>query len=618
MKELIEELKLNRVAYLLEIIEKKDFDSKISAYKKLEKIKITKNIGIFLIQNSAKEFGINDNNGGINSSILSLCFKNYYDEYTNEISKIFKYLKPSVQNKVVFFLSTLENESALKLYVDLILKYYKDSDFIPISNLFERPNLYNVLFPKLYKALKFKNPKNNILILVNDYLNYGVVPKEDLNKNKKLISDAIIKVFNEALKYHHNSTFEYLNDDSYRNLRFFLEIATNIEVYVSNQKTKETLKKILRKKDNQLNLFIIDNYIRKSTKIEEKDINKILKDNASRYAFFELLSAYNKLDIIKDKKIDMKKLSESDFYTNFCIYTNYKYEPKNIKFIKKYNINNYDYYAYKFDVIHNYDSNMLSNDLITNYILNAAHLEKYNGEEIVDKYIGISGGYDKNKELSFVTYKHNRLLFEKINNNNYDEIIKNIVNSDFIKIPEEKDKNKEDVEIKSLNKKYENIFSYFLLSLFFIFVVMFLSCIFFINYFSSNKNINNNSSANTIKSVKLDKKIEYNEINGKDIFKKDDKTYYVLFYKKDGNKNKYYNYINEYNKRNIKFYFVNMNNKDNEFLYSDNDLNFIISKDRLLKVNDGEYEYYIDGKNNILNEMKKEIDTFIKQENQKK
>ena len=237
MKELIEELKLNRVAYLLEIIEKKDFDSKISAYKKLEKIKITKNIGIFLIQNSAKEFGINDNNGGINSSILSLCF-NYYDEYTNEISKIFKYLKPSVQNKVVFFLSTLENENALKLYVDLILKYYKDSDFIPISNLFEKPNLYNVLFPKLYKVLKFKNPKNNILILVNDYLNYGVVPKEDLNKNKKLISDAIIKVFNEALKYHHNSTFEYLNDDSYRNLRFFLEIATNIEVYVSNQKTK--------------------------------------------------------------------------------------------------------------------------------------------------------------------------------------------------------------------------------------------------------------------------------------------------------------------------------------------------------------------------------------------
>ena len=61
-----------------------------------------------------------------------------------------------------------------------------------------------------------------------------------------------------------------------------------------------------------------------------------------------------------------------------------------------------------------------------------------------------------------------------------------------------------------------------------------------------------------------------------------------------------------------------MNNKDNKFLYSDNDLNFIISKDRLLKVNDGEYEYYIDGKNNILNEMKKEIDTFIKQENQKK
>ena len=39
MKELIEELKLNRVAYLLEIMEKKDFDSKINALKKLEKMK---------------------------------------------------------------------------------------------------------------------------------------------------------------------------------------------------------------------------------------------------------------------------------------------------------------------------------------------------------------------------------------------------------------------------------------------------------------------------------------------------------------------------------------------------------------------------------------------------
>ena len=62
MKELIEEFKLNKVAYLLEIMEKKDFDSKINALKKLEKIKITPNIGLLLIENSTRNYGINDDN----------------------------------------------------------------------------------------------------------------------------------------------------------------------------------------------------------------------------------------------------------------------------------------------------------------------------------------------------------------------------------------------------------------------------------------------------------------------------------------------------------------------------------------------------------------------------
>ena len=248
----------------------------------------------------------------------------------------------------------------------------------------------------------------------------------------------------------------------------------------------------------------------------------------------------------------------------------------------------------------------------------------YNTEDIyLTETAGYGGGQmllTKNTESIVKKYHYNKGLYMALGTENtyYDAAWTNNYSKFTTTKPPVEEQKEDNIIEKDDIKSKKNIFSYFLLSLFFIFVTMFVACIFFINNFSSGKNINSNLSANTIKSVKLDKKIEYNEINGKDIFKKDDKTYYVLFYKKDGNKNKYYNYINEYNKRNIKFYFVNMNNKDNEFLYSDNDLNFIISKDRLLKVNDGEYEYYIDGKNNILNEMKKEIDTFIKQENQKK
>ena len=301
MKELIEELKLNRVAYLLEIMEKKDFDSKINALKKLEKMKITPNVGLFLIQNSTKNYGVNDNNGGLNALILSLCFKNYYDVYTDAIEKVYKNLLPNVQNKVVYLLTTVDSESALKLYVDLVLKNYKNSDFIPISNLFERPYLYDYLFPKLYKALKFKNAKNNILILLNDYLAAGIVPVEDLKKNKKIICDALMRVFNIALKTNFKNTFDALNDEEYINLRFFLEICINIESFVSNKETSEALEKLLNKKDNQLKLFIIDNYYKKNKEVKKSTIEQISKDKYSRYALYEMLSIYDKVDIMKDK-----------------------------------------------------------------------------------------------------------------------------------------------------------------------------------------------------------------------------------------------------------------------------------------------------------------------------
>ena len=66
---------------------------------------------------------------------------------------------------------------------------------------------------------------------------------------------------------------------------------------------------------------------------------------------------------------------------------------------------------------------------------------------------------------------------------------------------------------------------------------------------------------------------------------------------------KYYTYINEYAKYDKKFYFVDLNDKKNKFLFEKNDLNFTVNGDRLLKVKDKEYDYYVNGKNNILKEM---------------
>lgn len=633
MRELIEEYKLNKVAYLLERLERKDFDSKVEILRKLEKMKITKNIGLFLIESSVRNYGFNDNNGGINSSILTLCFREYYDEYTDAIKKIFKKLKPNVQNKVVYLLSTVDNKSALKLYVDLVLRYYKNSDFIPISNLFERPYLYDILFPKLYKALSFKNPNNNILILVNDYLNAGVVRKEDIKKNKKIITDSLLKVFNKALKYNYKTTFEYLNDENYISERFFLEICINIESYVSTKETSLALEKLLKKKDNQLKLFILENYQNKNIEIKKSSIDALSKDNSSRYALYEMLNVFDKLELMDDKYKTREMISESDFYINFGIYCNYKVEPKNISLVDKININGYEYFVYKYSLTYEYNN---STEFLTNYIFNMVGFEKYNGMKITSEFIAISGGYDSNSNLNLVQNKLNKFLFKEIDSNsNIDEIARELLNeiktkknnklkellNNFNKkrltkelVKQEKIENEKitqnisDNEENDINLKKESkinkLFSYSIYGLFIIFVIMLISCTLFVNNFAG---IGDSLNKNIIKSVKLNKDFKYTLIDGKDIFKEKESEYYVLLYKKDGDESKYYNYINEYSKYNKTFYFVDLNDDKNKFLYDDNELSFTLTGDRLLKVKDSEYQYFVDGENNILTEMKNDI-----------
>lgn len=605
IKEIIEEIKLHKIAYLIEVIQKKDFDSKVDALNKIQKMKITKNIGLFLIDSSKYDYGINDNNGGISSELISLCFKNYYDEYTYAINKVFDKLSPDAQNRVVFLLSSIDNESALKLYVDLVLKYYKDSDFIPISNLFERPYLYTILFPKLYKALKFKKVKNNVLILLNDYLNAGVVSKVDIKKNSKIISDSILRVFNEALSYNFKNTTEALSNVKYLDLRFFLEISTNIEYYVSTPETKKVLDKLFKKNDNQLNLFILDNYIRKGKNISKLSLEKLAKDDASRYPLFDMLNSYNMNSLMPKKYLNKKLLAKSEFYINFMIYTRYENDIKNYRFVEKIIINNFEYYIFKFKYTYNYKN--VSNDFTTNYVMHVSKIDKYNDKKITREFVGISGGYDLNKDSYKLAFNHNRLLFsERKENESIEEVINKIgIDKDFV-IEEDED------ELDKTDKKKKFRFSYILIGLLFIFICLLIGCV----IYAYDPDIIKINKGDGFVSSSLSKTTEFKEISGNDIFNQPESEYFVLFYKKtNNNKNKYYTYVNEYLKNNIKIYYVNMEDEKNKFLYSNNDINFIITNDRLLKVKDKEYEYYVDGKENILNDMKTYIN--IVEENNK-
>lgn len=667
LKGIISDIKLAVVNSLLKILKTGDLKNKIKAFKKLDKMKITKEIGLILLEESTYDFGIKDGNGGISASLVSLCIKDYKKEYSEVIKKNFKKYNKECKDKVLLLLSSIDNEYALDLYGDLILKYYKEENHIPVGNLYERPQNYKYLFPKLYKALKFKDDTNNLLLLINDYLNAGVVPEVDIKKNKKLIQDNISRVFNLGLKFNFTNTSKSLQNDRYLNLRLFLELAVNIEYYVSTRKTEELLSKLYNKNDNQLKLFIIENYIRKGKKLNRLSFDEIAKDNASRYPLFDLMTIYNMSDLLPKKNMTPEKIALSDLYVNFTIINGYKELPKNIKFIEAREINNFLYYIFTFNYTYENNNNY---DDTTNYIISNVGLDKYNGKKITAKFVGVSGGYSKTVVPSLVQTVNNRLLWDQIKDNEkIDDVVERIVPNLNKKIEEkeeittdknyknlrqiieeeeekkEKEKNKfifkfkkavlpKKDKIKKVKKekvvdlvdttfeeetsKWRFSFSYVLLFLFIVFVGV---SVLFNVYLEHPEYINKGDYPVTVKTVKatsIESADRFREINGHDIFNQPEEDYYVLFFKNKTRKNSYFTYINILLKNDVTVCYVDLDKEENFFLYDANDLGFVVTTDRYMKVETGEFNFYVDGKKNILEEIKSEANVFIKQEEERK
>ncbi len=116
----------------------------------------------------------------------------------------------------------------------------------------------------------------------------------------------------------------------------------------------------------------------------------------------------------------------------------------------------------------------------------------------------------------------------------------------------------------------------------------------------------------TYKITELSKLTDFNEINGHDIYNGQDEVYYVLVFKKK-DVSEYYTFVKTLIENNYKVFYVDSTKEENFFLREPNETGLIITKDRFIKVNNHDFEYYVDGKEFILKELKSESNEVIKQ-----
>ena len=121
----------------------------------------------------------------------------------------------------------------------------------------------------------------------------------------------------------------------------------------------------------------------------------------------------------------------------------------------------------------------------------------------------------------------------------------------------------------------------------------------------------------TYKKTDLSKLNNFNEINGHDLYNIDDGVYYVLlFNKKDSSE--YYTFLKTLIENEYRVFYIDLSKEDNLFLKEPNEFGMIINKDRFIKVNARDFEYYVNGKEFILKELKSEVNEVIKNNTLKK
>lgn len=616
-------IKFNKLSYLLEVIELRDIKQKIKAYNKIRKMNLTEEMGHQILDKIELLHDDNYSEFNITISLISLIFKNYYSSYSEKILKLYPKLSLEDKKEILSILSITENEDVTILYRDILSKYYSELDNIPIGNLSVNKGNYSILFPELYKTLKLDINKNNILVLLNDFVNAGVVPVKDLTKHKKLIQDSIIRILKEGNKYKYKDKF-FMSDKEYINLRIFLEAAINIEYYVSNKDTKALLDKLIKKKDNQLKLFILDNYVRKNKDISKINLNTIAKDPLSRYPLYSFL-VFNKLEKLMPKKYKKNSLlAESDLMINFSIFYSYDLEPFEFELLKEVDIDEFKYFVYKFKTKFNYNEEVI--DPATDYILKNSNIDKKLIEDGNTVYLGISGGFSKDHDPSLIEKPIKELKVSKFEEN-YEKIVDSLLKSEKPIKKEVKEETSEDIdsniEVKKdfFDKKEEKpkkekkkhpilrfIFSFntFLTLVCLLFVGALVVLYLYINnvdLFNIMRDKKNYTYVDTFKEYKLNNKDKFREINYTDIFSQGEPDYYVLIFDKT-KKSSYYPFIDKFVNNDYVIYYVDTSKEGYNNVFENNGTVFNISTDTFFRITENEYNFYIVGKSNILKEYK--------------
>lgn len=266
------------------------------------------------------------------------------DSVDELIEKIFNLNESLNLNNLPYALESLYKSDNKKKFMFFCILLEATFDKIPYITNLEQIPLFQAKLEYLYPtlAIVFENTYNGIgdclgEIILNNDSELSLADEE--NKNK--IVNSINKKLEMMIEYLEN------NAEIDNSVYYSLEIILDLSTHINNEDTVNLIEKI---SDLNLNetckLFLIKTRLENNLNVSDDLIEKMIDSNP--YKLLTSLSKIDRMDIVKDKNITQESVAR------YCMIDWLKYPTElgdsldKIEYVDKFEINDVEYYIYKF------------------------------------------------------------------------------------------------------------------------------------------------------------------------------------------------------------------------------------------------------------------------------
>ncbi len=341
------------VSALLSQLKDDSIAKRQNALDKLEKLQITVEDGLKIIQASKDKYPpLKYEWQDIQAKLIDICSGRPYAEYVDKLDQIFDGLGSQAKLAVYQFLTTYENERALITYLKLLDKEGGKMKRLPTGSLYDRPRFPEILFPRLLSHARNKDISDDIYLVLLNYFNSRMITENMIKDYRNSIAEDILNSANEVSLYMQEKLKGSIwDDEDYMGLRNRAGVHLDLAGYISNPRIILVLRNMMSTGDMRLKMFAALSLLRLGEGIEAEDALEIAADSEMRNWFYNGLQNIGQKEIFPVQYENQASFAESNMVDWLTYPTELGRVPDRIELMNVFEDGENVYYLFRFRCI---------------------------------------------------------------------------------------------------------------------------------------------------------------------------------------------------------------------------------------------------------------------------